>query len=488
MTTEFEFGRLVNRLSAGHALRNVMRWGFAMGTRGFQTSKAQSDAIRRYCLQKLGSTEYDVRLRSMYGLAGQDEFAAWYRYWFSPDSGEVFGWFQAAFGYLVALEKMIDPKVAPSIKPHMLGDIGNFEHIAEAAKKTFLLLNPKLEGGAFSLDDWQISLMQELKTRPTVRWTVMRESIIDQMTPGAWQTFNDSKGLFGPDDRYSRELLNALVGEGSLLFELYRVMLGNLGHPDANFQSGLKGIRTDRGWYVDAFVEADNELGFEGRADTTWEWVPVAYEMEFAFEDHMVQGPNVAQEDWIEGWEQLQDGRSMDDMEKVGGYLVWGDARSAHTNSALFQLREDPSDMATVMRSILTDASNWPWSGERNFKKFQISEVHFEAIRDIVFRQGKRQEPNVEPVLRLEPAPAMDPSDRKRRARQDRNDPEEDAPSAKRQRKDEAAAKARTRPLLVGEDAAMAEEPDAAVATSMMPFVALAAALAVVAGGVAYAS
>ena len=86
--------------------------------------------------------------------------------------------------------------------------------------------------------------------------------------------------------------------------------------------------------------------------------------------------------------------------------------------------------MATVMRSILTDAGNWPWSGERNFKKYQISEVHFEAIRDIVFRQGKRQEPNVEPVQRLEPAPAMDPSDRKRRARQDRNDPEEDAPSA----------------------------------------------------------
>ena len=46
MTPQFEFGRLVNRLSAGHALRNVMRWGFVMGTLGFQTNKAQSDAIR----------------------------------------------------------------------------------------------------------------------------------------------------------------------------------------------------------------------------------------------------------------------------------------------------------------------------------------------------------------------------------------------------------------------------------------------------------
>ena len=61
MTTEFEFGRLVNRLSTGHALRNSMRWGFAMGTVGFQTSKAQADAIRRLCLRKLQATEYDDR-------------------------------------------------------------------------------------------------------------------------------------------------------------------------------------------------------------------------------------------------------------------------------------------------------------------------------------------------------------------------------------------------------------------------------------------
>ena len=82
MTTQFEFGRLVNRLSAGHALRNVMRWGFMMNTIGFTASKAQSDAIRRYCLQKLQATEYDDRLRSMYGLDSQQSFATWYMYWF----------------------------------------------------------------------------------------------------------------------------------------------------------------------------------------------------------------------------------------------------------------------------------------------------------------------------------------------------------------------------------------------------------------------
>ena len=65
MTTQFEFGRLVNRLSAGHALRNVMRWGFMMNTIGFTGNTAQSDAIRRYCLQKLQATEYDDRLRTI---------------------------------------------------------------------------------------------------------------------------------------------------------------------------------------------------------------------------------------------------------------------------------------------------------------------------------------------------------------------------------------------------------------------------------------
>lgn len=498
MTTEFEFGRLVNRLSTGHALRNSMRWGFAMGTVGFQTSKAQADAIRRLCLRKLQATEYDDRLRSMYGLASQEFFAQWYRYWFNPTSGEVFGWFQAAFGYLVAMEKMIDPKVAASVKPTFLGDTDTFAHIAGVAKKTFVLLNSKLEGGSFSLDDWEMALMQELKSRPTVRWTVMREAIIDQMTPGCWQTFRDSEGYFGPDERYPRELLNALVGEGSLLFELYRTLLGNLGQPDSNFQSSLKGIKTDRGFYVDAFADVDRDETFKGRADTTWEWVPVAYEVTFAFEDHMVQGPNVAHKDWIGGWEQLQDGRSMDKMEQVGGYFIWGDVREAQTNSALFQLRDGDTIrgaqmLKEVIRASLTDASNWPWSGERSFKKYQISEVHFQAVRDIVFRQGRAPsppEPEVEPVLRLEPAAAMDPSDRKRRAHEDREDPEEEIPSAKRQKKEETArdhARDPFAPALVpAEDAAMDAEPDAAEPSSMMPFVALAAALVVVAGGVAY--
>ena len=93
-------------------------------------------------------------------------------------------------------------------------------------------------------------------------------------------------------------------------------------------------------------------------------------------------------------------------------------------------------------------------------------------------------------MLRLEPAAAMDPSDRKRRAHEDREDPEEEIPSAKRQKKEETArdhARDPFAPALVpAEDAAMDAEPDAAEPSSMMPFVALAAALVVVAGGVAY--
>ena len=488
MTTQFEFGRLVNRLTAGHALRNVMRWGFVMGTLGFQTNEGQADAIRRYCLSKLQATEYDDRLRSMYGLDSQQSFATWYMYWFAPNSREVFNWFRTAFAYLGALEKMIDPKSAPSVKPHMLGDTAMFAHISEAARKTFMLLNPKLEGGAFSLDDWSIELMQELKTRPNVRWQVMSEAVMDQMMPGVWETFADAHGLFGPDDRYPREMLNALVGEGSLLYELYRVLLGNLGQPDTNFQAGLKGIKTDRGFYASAFVELDRDNEYRGKADTTWEWVPVAYELEFSADDHLVQGPNVAQEDWITGWENLQDGRSMDDMEKVGGYFIWGDVRSAQTDRVLFDLREDPQGKYTpdMMRSSLTDAGSWPWSGERSFKTFQISEVHFEAVREIVFRQGAPRGAFQEPadVKRLEPAVAADPSDRKRRKQEAPTDPEEEGPVAKRQQKEEVAKKARFAPLPVAGE--KDEEPDAADSTNVLPFVALAATLVLVAGGVAY--
>ena len=57
------------------------------------------------------------------------------------------------------MEKMIDPKVAASVKPTFLGDTDTFAHIAGVAKKTFVLLNSKLEGGSFSLDDWEMALM-----------------------------------------------------------------------------------------------------------------------------------------------------------------------------------------------------------------------------------------------------------------------------------------------------------------------------------------
>ena len=82
-------------------------------------------------------------------------------------------------------------------------------------------------------------------------------------------------------------------------------------------------------------------------------------------------------------------------------------------------------------------------------------------------------------MRRLEPAAAMDPSDRKRRAHEDRDDPEEEMPSAKRQKKERDHSVDPFAPPLLA-------EPDAAEPSSMMPFVALAAALVVVAGGVAY--
>ena len=163
--TTYEFGRLVNRVSADHALKHVMRWGFLMGTTGFMFEKAQADAIRRYCLGKGQATEYDEHLSTLYGTAEAGQFLPWFKYWFDPTGHEVYQWIKTAFLYLIAFESSLDGDHIPdSFKPIMFQD-NTFPHILKAAKATFVLINPKIEDGNFSLLDWETHLpvLEEMK-------------------------------------------------------------------------------------------------------------------------------------------------------------------------------------------------------------------------------------------------------------------------------------------------------------------------------------
>ena len=431
--TTCEFGRLVNRVSADHACKNVMRWGFLMNALGFDFEKSQADAIRRFCLGKGQKTEWDERLTTLYGSAPVSQFNRWYKYWFDPNAQEVVHWLQMAFSFLIAFENSLDDNMPDSFRPTMFLD-NTFEHIIQACKATFVLINPKIEGGRFSIQDWEAQVLQELKSRPKVRWQVMREFVMDEMNAGVWSVRSSPGGYFGAEEQFTRELFQALVGEGSLLYELMRTVLGNLGSPDANLQSYLKGIRTDRGRYVDAFVQVGRMESFSGRSNRgTYEWVPVAYDVQFASDDRLVQGPNVASSDMVAGWESLQEGNAQHRQE-VGQLFIFGDANTSRTDQVLYELRTNGNAAST---QSITDASQWPWSGERNFRKYQISETHFERIRDLVLA-ARTVSVNPAGNKRLEPPEATDPSDRKRRAHEQRTDPEEEIPAAKRQRFEKA--------------------------------------------------